>query len=366
MFLVNASYRYDRVESATTSIPFRMREGKVALITGTTSNLGINIAFRLLDQLPNGTNITLIVTSRTLPRVKEVIADIQKYYRDKHPNRSGELEFDYLLVDFTNMVSVLSAFHAVEQKFTKIDYVFINAAHGVYSGIDWMQATKAVFTNILDAVTFPTYKLQKVGVKSVDDIGVVFQGNVFGPYYFLHRIRHLLEGGARVVWISSVMASPKYLSFDDLQLLKSPEPYEGSKRFIDLLHCGTFRYLSQKYNIKSYVVHPGIFTSFSFFEFLNVFTYYGMMILFYIARLLGSQIHNISGYTAANAPVTVALNDCDQSVKWVSACNRWGREFTTHDEIESTGAEDVVAFIDKLVGEWDEKLRSQITETRKT
>lgn len=342
-----------------------MKEGIVALITGTTSNLGINIAFRLIDLIPNDTNVTLIVTSRTLPRVKEVISDIQKHYRSKFTGRTGELEFDYLLVDFTNMVSILSAFHLLDHKFKKIDYLFINAAHGVYSGIDWVQATKAVFTNILDAVTFPTYKLQRIGVTSTDGMGIVFQANVFGPYYLLHKIKHLLQGGGRVVWISSVMASPKFLSFDDLQLIKSPEPYEGSKRLMDLLHCGSYPLLLKNYDIVSYVVHPGIFTSFSFFEFLNVFTYYGMMLLFYIARFLGSQIHNISGYTAANAPVTAALQGGGQSVKWVSASDRWGREYTTSVEIESTGAEDVVNYIEELVIEWDEKLKDQIVETRK-
>lgn len=342
-----------------------MKEGQVALITGATSNLGVNIAYRLLDLLPDETNVTLIVTSRTLPRVKDVITQIREYYREKYPTRKGELEFDYLLVDFANMVSVLSAIHELNKKFSKIDYLFINAALGVYSGIDWVQATKAVFTNILDAVTFPTYKLQRVGVKSTDGMGMLFQANVFGPYYLLYKIRHLLKNGGRVVWISSVMANPKCLSFDDLQLLRSPEPYEGSKRLMDLLHCGTYKDLLREFDIGSYVVHPGIFTSFSFFEFLNIFTYYGMMLLFYIARLMGSEIHNISGYTAANAPVTAALKGGDQSVKWVSACNRWGREFTTSAEIESTGAEDVAAYISDLVIEWDEKLKHQITATRK-
>lgn len=68
---------------------------KVALITGTSSNLGINIAYRLLEQLPSSTNVTLIVTSRTLPKVKEVITNINQYSKTKL-NRTGQLEFDYL------------------------------------------------------------------------------------------------------------------------------------------------------------------------------------------------------------------------------------------------------------------------------
>lgn len=341
-----------------------MRPGKVALITGTNSNLGLNIAFRLLDKISPDENLTLIVTSRTLPRVKEVITTIKNYAVEKLPNRTGFLEFDYLLVDFTNMVSILSGYYELNKKFSHIDYVFINAAQGVYSGIDWLGACKSIAKNLLDAVTFPTYKIQRVGVKSADGLGLVFQGNVFGPYYFIHRIMPLLKGGGRVIWISSVMAEPRFLSFDDLELIKSPEPYEGSKRLMDLVHVGVQKKWKAQNDVFSYVVHPGIFTSFSFFQYLNFVTYYGMMLLFYIARWLGSTIHNISGYTAANAPVAAALTDIAQTDK-IASCSNWsGKEFLDKNEIDPTGAEDVVAYMDKLAQEWDEKLKDQIKETR--
>lgn len=341
-----------------------MREGKTALVTGTNSNLGLNIALRLLNEIPSDTNLTLIVTSRTLPRVKEVITTIKNYAVENLPNRTGFLEFDYLLVDFTDMVSVLSGYFELNKKFGRIDYVFINAAQGVYSGIDWIGACKSIINNLLDAVTFPTYKVQRIGVKSADGMGLVFQGNVFGPYYFIHKITPLLKGGGRVIWISSVMSEPKYLSFNDLQLIKSPEPYEGSKRLMDLVHVGVFEKWKKQNGILSYVVHPGIFTSFSFFEYLNFLTYYGMMVLFYIARWSGSTIHNISGYKAANAPVAAALGNRLQGKKIASSTKRTGKEYLEENEIDPTGAEDVVAYMDKLTAEWDEKLIDQIKETR--
>lgn len=341
-----------------------MREGKVAVITGTNSNLGMNIAYRLLTEVPHETNLTLVVTSRTLPRVQEVITKIKEYAIHNLPQRTGQLEFDYLLVDFTDMVSVLSASYELNKKFKHIDYVFVNAAQGVYSGIDWILAFKCIAVNLLDAVTFPTYKIQRIGVKSGDDMGLVFQGNVFGPYYFTHKIQHLLEGGGRIIWISSIMSEPKYLSHNDLQLIKSPEPYEGSKRLMDLLHIGSYKSLKKDHDIASYVVHPGIFTSFSFFQYLNVFTYYGMMLLFYVARFLGSQIHNISGYTAAHAPVAAALGEKEQSLKISSLSDCWGKELLGTNEIDPTGAEDVAAYMNNLVAVWDEKLKDQIVDTR--
>ncbi|KAG7662226.1 ERG27 [[Candida] subhashii] len=341
-----------------------IKDSTVILITGTSSNLGFNIAIRLLEKLPPSEPITLIVTSRTLPKVKESINDIKKYVTENIASRTGELEFDYLLVDFTDMVSILAAYFELNKRYRHIDYLFVNAAQGVYSGIDWVGATIEVFKNPIEAVTNPTYKLQRVGVKSADGLGLVFQANVFGPYYLIHKIKHLLRNGGKIIWISSIMSAPKYLSFNDLQLLESPASYEGSKRLVDLLHFGTYKQLKKQYGIDQYLVHPGIFTSFSFFQYLNFFTYYGMLCLFYIARYLGSPYHNISGYIAANAPTACALGKVRSGNKVGSVCDRSGREYLKIEDMDTTGSEDVVKYLEECTKEWDEKLKSQIANTR--
>lgn len=340
-----------------------IKDSTKIVITGTSSNLGFNIAVRLLEDLPNDKEITLIVTSRTLPKVKEVISDIKNYIINKIPDKIKLVEFDYLLVDFTDMVSILSAYYELDKRYTRIDYLFINAAQGVYGGIDWLQAVVEVFQNPIQAVTNPTYKLQRTGVESADNMGLVFQANVFGPYYLIHRIKHLLANEGRIIWIGSLMSHPKYLSFNDLQLLRSPESYEGSKRLVDLLHFGTYKQL-KKEGVNQYLVHPGIFTSFSFFQFLNVFTYYGMLALFYLARFLGSKYHNISGYIAANAPVAAAMGKTKQTSKVGSACTRNGKEYLIDEEVDTTGLEDVAEYLKDLANEWDAKFKNQIVNTR--
>ena len=54
----------------------------------------------------------------------------------KIPTKVNKVEFDYLLVDFTDMVSILSAYYELNKRYKHIDYLFINAAQGVYGGID--------------------------------------------------------------------------------------------------------------------------------------------------------------------------------------------------------------------------------------
>ncbi|QLL31997.1 hypothetical protein HG536_0C01650 [Torulaspora globosa] len=266
------------------------------------------------------------------------------------------------------MVSILNAYYDLSQKYSAIDYFFVNAAQGVYDGIDWVGATKQVMSNVIESVTNPTYRIQRVGVKSADDLGLVFQANVFGPYYLIHKILPLLSAGkAKVIWVSSLMSDPKFHSLQDIQMLKSDTTYEGSKRLVDLLHLGTLEEMKDQ-GIQQYLVQPGIFISHSFSVYLNFFTYYGMLLLFYIARWIGSPWHNIDGYKAANAPVYVATLANAKSeqlrLKYGSATDKNGKEYIKTQEVDGTGASDVRDYFDKLASEWDEKLKDQITNTR--
>lgn len=298
--------------------------------------------------------------------MREVIALIEGHAKEL--KRPGIVDFDYLLVDFTDMVSVLNAYYDLNKRYKAINYFFVNAAQGVYDGIDWVGATKQVCTNIIDSVTSPNYRIQRVGVKSRDDLGLVFQANVFGPHYLIHKILPQLSAGkAKVVWVSSLMSDPKFLSLQDIQMLKSDTTYEGSKRLVDLLHLGTLEEMKSQ-GIHQYLVHPGIFISHSFSVYLNFFTYYGMLLLFYVARWIGSPWHNIDGYKAAIAPVHVATlanpKFEHEELKYGSATHKNGGEYIKTQEVDATGASDVCDYIKKLTSEWDEKLKDQITNTR--
>ena len=92
---------------------------KVAVITGANSNLGLNIAYRLLEKIPFSEDLTIVVTSRTLPSVTECIELINKHHSQLE--RSGSLSFDYLLVAFPALVRLLDAFYSLLKKFHTTD-----------------------------------------------------------------------------------------------------------------------------------------------------------------------------------------------------------------------------------------------------
>lgn len=77
------------------------------VITGTNTDLGLNIAYRLIKRAPDDDILTIVVTSRTFPWVKKVIELLKKKQVKQLNKPSGCVIYDYILVDFTNMVSYI-------------------------------------------------------------------------------------------------------------------------------------------------------------------------------------------------------------------------------------------------------------------
>ncbi|ODV77656.1 3-keto-steroid reductase [Suhomyces tanzawaensis NRRL Y-17324] len=335
-----------------------LHESRVALVVGANSRLGLNICYRFLREIPEHTDLTLIVTSRTLKGTQQAIGAIERYAL-KHLKRSGKLEFDYLVMDFTQMKSVASASRDLHKNYRRVDYMFVNSCQTVDTEISLSSLASQTLSNPTESVKYPAYKTQTVGDKSQDGLGLVFQGNVFGPYYFVNTIKSLLQDGGRLVWISYAMSELEYVSFDDLQLLHSSMPFEGSKRLIDLMHFGTYEPLS-KIGIVQYLTHPGVFAKYSLLSKMGILGYYYILLVFYFARVFGSPYHIVSGYSAANAPVHCALNGGRPDSKIGSSCARFGLEMRTDVEVYSVGSSEVVSYLDLLCNEWDAKLEKEL------
>lgn len=336
-----------------------MSSNKVAIILGANSNLGLNIALRLVEKESVDTNITFVVTSRTQARAQDAADKIAKNV--KSIERSGKIKFDPLVVDLASMTSVKKFTKVLNSKYKEINYFFNNAALGLCDGINWWRAIWEVCTNPKKAVTDPSYRIQTKGLKSEDGLGLIFQTNVFACYFILNQILEpLSKGKASVIWISSLCSTSKYLSLIDIELINSNRPYDGSKRLVDLLHLSTYKRFRAK-NIYQYVVQPGIFISQSFSGHLNIIMYYMMILLFKLARMWGSIWHTINGYTAANSVVYAAtFVDKDferQDLKYGSATYNDGTEYIKTEEIDDDGKDLVFSYIASKQMEWETKLK---------
>jgi 3-keto steroid reductase len=239
---------------------------------------------------------------------------------------------------------------------------------GAFTGISWLACFGALAQNWVEAVTYPTYKLQDVGgtVHKADGqgIGEVFCANVFGHYYLAHDVMGLLRRGAgRIVWVSSLEAYQWAYNVEDIEGRRSEFSYESSKCITDVLALTSSLTVTKPWaesffraegeeavrtegrgSVKTYVCHPGICAT-AMID-LHPILWYCMTLSFFIARWLGSPWHTISTHTGANSAVHLALareeelaEGMAERVKWGSGCDRAGNEVLIPTEVEGEGDE---------------------------
>ena len=270
----------------------------------------------------------------------------------------------------------------------RLDVVYLNAGIGGWDGVPYLEAVWGCIKNMPEAVTYWKWfnfpekgvlvkpqseylsaeeKEKQVSVteKDKDDaeppLGQIFCSNVFGHYLLTHELMPLLSvkrgrvdgDRGRVVFISTLEPHADDLPMDDLQGLKSKNPYYGSKRLTDLLGLSAklpaVRSInSDFYQLKNYklppypyaekkeengtattngdtnandatdpedeqeirpefyVTQPGIVNT--NISGMNPLMSFLMLMGFYLCRLLGSVWFPISAYPAAVAPVWVGLS----------------------------------------------------------
>jgi 3-keto steroid reductase len=246
----------------------------------------------------------------------------------------------------------------------------------------------AVCTNLVDAITYPTFKISSVGEMTApqqmlttecsstsSSLGQVFTSNVFGHYILTHFLVPLLSASrdqGRMIFVSSIEALPSHLDPIDIQALNSDKAYESSKRLTDVLALtsslpstkpfverflsGSSSSTSQTTNLldnepgdpnadtrasgisltdneyrapassspEIYICHPGICAT-SIVP-LPLILYYCMIAAFYIARWIGSPWHTVSAYKGACAPVWLALADKEEleDMEQTEGKGKWG------------------------------------------
>jgi 3-keto steroid reductase len=67
-----------------------------------------------------------------------------------------------------------------------IDWLIFNAGVAEVVALNWVTVFEQLVTDPILLFTLPRYLIERVGSKTDDGIGLVFQANVFGHYYMVH------------------------------------------------------------------------------------------------------------------------------------------------------------------------------------
>lgn len=311
------------------------------------------------------------------------------------------MTFESETVDLVDLVSVRALSRRLVKKLPKLDAIVLNAGLGGWTGIDWPRAVWRTLTDLIQEVTWPSFKVSPIGVVTGKQthlakeprLGMVFSANVFGHYMLAHGVVPLLQlsgqpnGPGRIIWVSSLETALKYFDPEDIQGLRSGIAYESSKTLTDILaltaslpstapwvnsflctsnfsSSSVISTMEEKVEENSlgrnptkpniYLTHPGVCGT-SILP-LSLPLFYCMIFSFWLARMLGSPWHVLSSYLGACAPVWLTLSHQriidnaeapyvqheGRSAKWGSSCCRLGRARLASTEVDGWGYGGVV------------------------
>ncbi|KAG5440008.1 hypothetical protein PCK2_000700 [Pneumocystis canis] len=290
------------------------------LITGANSGLGFASVTKFIEYYTSVTLanecLRIIITCRTIKKVQSVVSRLRRY------TMSHKLKLCYELLDLSEMESVEIFCRNVLLKYKKLDIVVFNAGMGGFIGIKWFDAICDIFTNFMNSITYPSWKKQGISIKSKDKLGLIFQVNLFSYVYIKERLAPLFLPSSRLIWVSSLECQPSAFSVFDIQCFYGKLPYESSKRLMDIYHFATY----EKLHYNQYLCHPGICRTNIMAKHLNFFSTFCMILVFYIARFLGSPWHTCTPGKGAYSIIYCATErNVRRDIKCGSGTDRWGR-----------------------------------------
>ncbi|KAF8164871.1 3-keto sterol reductase [Crassisporium funariophilum] len=354
----------------------------VVIVTGANGGVGFGICQRLLLQLcqPNPpdalpqlfasnikkegkgpatyTGVTMILACRNMKRADKARTKLLHWFEEhvdelsQRPEDDGyataflaNCEVQIRQLDLASIQSVLEFAATMRKELPYISHLICNAGVASFKGIDWPLCIMQLIRAPMSAITAPTFYTQHVGEISGDNLGWVWQCNVFGHFALFRELEALLAKTpfetARVIWCSSLEASPKFYDSNDWQLKTTEHSYESTKYQTDLIATNLDHLALRSTNgkqIRHFVSEPGVcattisqaLTAGPLLEWLKVFA-------FYLGRLFGSPHHSIDPYKAAIATVHLMLvplcfiplflnNNPSTPIRFGAQTGRWGAE----------------------------------------
>ncbi|KAF8156142.1 3-keto sterol reductase [Pholiota molesta] len=355
----------------------------VVIVTGANGGVGYGVCQRLLVQLcqrnapdaqpqafasnikaekenaPEGyQGLTLILACRNMERAEAARANLLQWLEghtqkilqscskeddDYIRNFRARCDIQIIELNLASVGSALKFADSVRKRVPYVTHLVCNAGVASFNCINWMTCLKQFLSHPMAAVTAPNFYLQHSGEISADNLGWVWQSNVFGHFILFRELEDLLRksplDNSRVIWCSSVESSPKFYDSKDWQLKITEHSYESSKYQIDLIATNLDQLAVQTTpvsgkGVRHFISEPGVCsTSISaalvgpFLDMVKVFT-------FYVARLFGSQHHSILPFKAAISAVHLILvplyflsNNFNQPVRYGAHTGRWGDEY---------------------------------------
>ncbi|XP_072220242.1 3-keto-steroid reductase/17-beta-hydroxysteroid dehydrogenase 7-like isoform X2 [Leuresthes tenuis] len=208
---------------------------KVVLVTGANSGIGLALCERLLTK---DFQLRLCLACRNMQRAEAA--------RSALLNSHTSARVDLLHLDVGSVQSVLNAVKEIKSRYSRIDFLYLNAGIMPNPAVDLKAFCKGLFSrNVVNMFATAQGLLTQQDRLNSDGLQEVFATNLFGHFLLIRELEPLLcqpDHTSRVVWTSSSNASRSAFSIEDIEHKNGTEPYSSSKYASDMLSLALNRH----------------------------------------------------------------------------------------------------------------------------
>lgn len=333
-----------------------MGQRKVAVVTGANSGIGLSLADRLLTE---NQNIHLCLACRNKGRAEQAKTRLLR----RHPGA----EICVLTVDTSSMESVFQAAEQIRGRFSRLDYLFLNAGIMPVSSINW-DTVAAIFSRRGPKIlTTGIGALNLEDGKTSDGLQQVFATNLFGHFVMVRELEDFLGQGSptQIIWTSSRSAHQSAFSLDDIQHAQGTEPYSSSKYATDAISIALNERLNQK-GIYSHVTGPGLVLSNLTFSILPSWFWLLVLPFLYFMRLFVPSI-TASPHNGAESLIWLTRQkpeSLDPRSKYCSRCSVLFQPYvgTMKLDVSDTIVDEVYKRLDSMYSQFKMKHKKKTTD----
>ncbi|XP_022610841.1 3-keto-steroid reductase-like isoform X2 [Seriola dumerili] len=223
---------------------------RVVIVTGANSGIGLALCERLLTE---DSQLRLCLACRNTQRAEAARSALLTSHTNAH--------VDLLHLDVGSVQSVFTAAQEVKARYSRIDFLYLNAGIMPNPQVDVKAFFKGLFSrNVINMFATAEGLLTQQDRLNSDGLQEVFATNLFGHFLLIRELEPLLcQAGhtSRIVWTSSSNARRSAFSIEDMQHRNGTEPYSSSKYASDTLSLALNRHKNNQ-GLFSAVICPGL------------------------------------------------------------------------------------------------------------
>ncbi|XP_076870912.1 3-keto-steroid reductase/17-beta-hydroxysteroid dehydrogenase 7 isoform X2 [Brachyhypopomus gauderio] len=296
--------------------------GKVVLVTGANSGIGLALCERLLS---HDALLQLCLACRNMARAEAA----RHALLTSHPQAHVSL----IQLDVGCVRSVLRAAQEIRHRYNRLDYLFLNAGIMPNPQLDPKALYKGLFSGrAIHMFSTGEGLLTQKDTLTSDGLQEVFATNLFGHFLLVRELEPLLcrpGCSSQVIWTSSNNARRSAFRLDDMQHKGGVEPYSSSKYASDLLSLA----LNRRYNnqgLYSSVICPGLVMTNLTYGILPSFFWTLILPLMWLIRIF-TNTFTLTPYNGAEALFWLFMQkpeSLDPMVKYHSLTSGLGNNYT--------------------------------------